>query len=272
MKVNFAFHLEVKVPESGERVERHRIQVAWSPVWSFHSQWWFGLPCHLLVVVHCFLKSTVNAAIYQEIFEHFMLPSAEKLYGDADFISSSTWHYFSSFNHAVIIARDWFVQDKKNKPMHGSGERSSGYAARKNGRGVWLYNQLPATLSQISSLQRRTPFFPEVHYKLTKSWHAPYSSRLPSFCFSCSHIRWRRWRKRIWAPASSGWVCGCTSLSDGRQGPAIRPSRVKPLLYSLDAPTWWLDKRLQCFTQWLCSRSSRPRCSPMRKPVWIQPL
>ncbi len=53
MKVNFAFHLEIKVPESGGRVERHRIHVAWSPVWSFHSQWWFGLPCHLLVLVHC---------------------------------------------------------------------------------------------------------------------------------------------------------------------------------------------------------------------------
>ncbi len=34
----------------------------------------------------CFLKSTVNAAIYQEILEHFILPSADKLYGDADFI------------------------------------------------------------------------------------------------------------------------------------------------------------------------------------------
>ncbi len=34
----------------------------------------------------CFLKSTVNAVIYQEMFEHFMLPSADKLYGDADFI------------------------------------------------------------------------------------------------------------------------------------------------------------------------------------------
>ncbi len=53
MKVNVAFHLEIKVQESGGRVERHRIHVAWSPVWSFHSQWWFGLPCHLLVLVHC---------------------------------------------------------------------------------------------------------------------------------------------------------------------------------------------------------------------------
>ncbi len=34
----------------------------------------------------CFLKSTANAAIYQEILEHVMLPSADKLYGDADFI------------------------------------------------------------------------------------------------------------------------------------------------------------------------------------------
>ncbi len=28
MKANFAFHLEIKVPESGGRVERHRIHVA----------------------------------------------------------------------------------------------------------------------------------------------------------------------------------------------------------------------------------------------------
>ncbi len=34
----------------------------------------------------CFLKSTVNAAMYQDILEHFMLPSADKLYGDADLI------------------------------------------------------------------------------------------------------------------------------------------------------------------------------------------
>ncbi len=34
----------------------------------------------------CSLKSTVNAAIYQEILEHFMFVSADKLYGDADFI------------------------------------------------------------------------------------------------------------------------------------------------------------------------------------------
>ncbi len=34
----------------------------------------------------CFMKSTVNTAIYQDILEPFMLPSADKLYGDAELI------------------------------------------------------------------------------------------------------------------------------------------------------------------------------------------
>ena len=33
-----------------------------------------------------FQRSKVNAAIYQEVLEHFMLPAADQLYGDADFI------------------------------------------------------------------------------------------------------------------------------------------------------------------------------------------
>ncbi len=34
----------------------------------------------------CFLGSKVNTAVYQEVLEHFMLPAADQLYGDADFI------------------------------------------------------------------------------------------------------------------------------------------------------------------------------------------
>ncbi len=34
----------------------------------------------------CFLKTNVTAPIYQEILEHFMLPSADQLFKDADFI------------------------------------------------------------------------------------------------------------------------------------------------------------------------------------------
>ncbi|KAL0164621.1 hypothetical protein M9458_040374, partial [Cirrhinus mrigala] len=34
----------------------------------------------------CFIKSKVDAAIYQKILEHFILSSADKLYGDANFL------------------------------------------------------------------------------------------------------------------------------------------------------------------------------------------
>ncbi len=52
MRASFLFHLETKVLESGRRVEKLITQVAWSPVLSFHSLWWFGVQCHLLVLVH----------------------------------------------------------------------------------------------------------------------------------------------------------------------------------------------------------------------------
>ncbi len=34
----------------------------------------------------CFLRYTVNTDVYQEVLEHFMLPAAGQLYGDADVI------------------------------------------------------------------------------------------------------------------------------------------------------------------------------------------
>ncbi len=52
----------------------------------------------------CFLKSTVNAAIYQEILEYFMLPSTDKLYGDADFIL----HQDLAPAHIAKGTKSWF--------------------------------------------------------------------------------------------------------------------------------------------------------------------
>ncbi len=34
----------------------------------------------------CFLKTNITASVYQEMLEHFMLPSADQLFKDADFI------------------------------------------------------------------------------------------------------------------------------------------------------------------------------------------
>ncbi len=47
------FFWETKVLESGGRVEKLIAQVSWSPVLRFHSLWWIGVQCHLLVLVHC---------------------------------------------------------------------------------------------------------------------------------------------------------------------------------------------------------------------------
>ncbi len=60
-KPSFQMKVNSEVPESGGRVTRHRIHVAWSSVWSFHSQWWFGLSCHLLVLVHWVFWSPQSA-------------------------------------------------------------------------------------------------------------------------------------------------------------------------------------------------------------------
>ncbi len=46
-------------PRVWGKVEKLIGQVAWSPVLRFHSLWWFGVQCHLLVLVHCvFWKPT----------------------------------------------------------------------------------------------------------------------------------------------------------------------------------------------------------------------
>ncbi len=46
-------------PRDWRKGEKLIAQVAWSPVLSFHSLWWFGVQCLLLVLVHCvFWKPT----------------------------------------------------------------------------------------------------------------------------------------------------------------------------------------------------------------------
>ncbi len=72
----------------------------------------------------CFLKSTVNAAIYQEILEHFMLPSADKLYGDADFILQQDL----APAHTAKGTQSWF---NANSPDLNPIESLSGIVKRK---------------------------------------------------------------------------------------------------------------------------------------------
>ncbi len=85
MKVNFAFILEIKVPESGGREAQNPCCLKSSVKFPQSVMSW-GAMSSAGVGPPCFLKFTVNAAIYQDILERFMLPSADKFYGDADFI------------------------------------------------------------------------------------------------------------------------------------------------------------------------------------------
>ncbi len=87
MRASFVFHLETKVLESGGRVEKLIAQVAWSPVLSFQSVMiWGAMSSAGVVGPMCFLKTNVTAPVYQDISKHFMLPSADQLFKDADFI------------------------------------------------------------------------------------------------------------------------------------------------------------------------------------------
>ncbi len=85
MKVNFAFHLEIKVPESGGE-------------WRGTESIFLEVQCEVSTVSDdlaamssagvgplCFWIHSQRSHLPGNL-EHFMLPSADKLYGDADFI------------------------------------------------------------------------------------------------------------------------------------------------------------------------------------------
>ncbi len=85
MRASFVFHLETKVLESGGR-EAHSPSCLKSSVKFPQSVMIWGAMSSAGVGPLCFLKTKVTASVYQEILEHFMLPSADQLFKDADFI------------------------------------------------------------------------------------------------------------------------------------------------------------------------------------------
>ncbi len=83
MRANFVLHLETKVLESGEA---HSPSCLKSSVKFPQSVMIWGAMSSAGVGPLCFLKTNIPAPVYQDILENFMLPSADQLFKDADFI------------------------------------------------------------------------------------------------------------------------------------------------------------------------------------------
>ncbi len=104
-------------------MERHRIHVASSVKFPQSVMIWAAMSSAGVGLL-CFLKSTVNAAVYQEILEHPMPPSADKLYGDADFIfqqdlvpahtAKGTKSWFNDYGVTVL---DWPANSPDLNPI-----------------------------------------------------------------------------------------------------------------------------------------------------------
>ncbi len=80
----------------------------------------------------CFLKTNVTAPVYQEILEHFMLPSADQLFKYADFIfqkdlapahtAKSTKSWLNDHGVGVL---DWPANSPDVNPIENLGSRDS---------------------------------------------------------------------------------------------------------------------------------------------------
>ncbi|KAI2647511.1 Transposable element Tcb2 transposase [Labeo rohita] len=61
----------------------------------------------------CFLRSKVNTAVYQDVLKHFMLPAADQLYGDADFI----FQHDLAPAHSAKATSTWFKDHEELKAI-----------------------------------------------------------------------------------------------------------------------------------------------------------
>ncbi len=116
----------------------------------------------------CFLKTNVTAPVYQEILEHFMLPSADQLFKDADFIfqqdlapahtAKSTKSWLNDHGVGVL---DWPANSTDLNPI----ENLWGIVKRK------MRNKRPKNADELKATVKETwaSIPPQQCYKLITS-------------------------------------------------------------------------------------------------------
>ncbi len=86
MRESFVFHLETNPRVWRKGGEAHSPSCLKSSVKFPQSVMIWGVMSSAGVGPLCFLKTNVTAPVCQDILEHFMLPSADQIFEDADFI------------------------------------------------------------------------------------------------------------------------------------------------------------------------------------------
>ncbi len=150
MRASFVFHLETKVLETGGKVEKLIAQVAWSVKFP-QSVMICGAMSSAGVGPLCFLKTNVTAPVYQEMFAHFILPSADQLFKDADFIfqqdlapvhtAKSTKGWLNDHGVGVL---DWPANSPDLNPIE------KGIAKRK------MRNKIPKNADELKATVKET--------------------------------------------------------------------------------------------------------------------
>ncbi len=123
--------------------------------------------------------------------------------------------------------------------------------------------------------QSSSPFFPEVHDELTKSWRAPYSSRIcPSTSAALTSINGAEEKGYEHLPPLDEFVVAhICPPTEGTGETSIQAVQS----YICTHWTRLLNGWTACFSAaldvqvLLCFRSFKQRCTPMRMPVWILP-
>ncbi len=175
----------------------------------------------------CFIKSKVNDAVYQEILEHFMLPSADKFYGDADFLFQQDFSTFpQSQSHFQVVCWPWYYCAWLESNMltwtpygiYGIFSRERWETANPTIQTSWRLNSAQQCHRLIASMPHLTDAGIRAKGAATKYWvHKwTYFKELKLFCFANPYffIDLRKYLNILYACLLAGLVChsnGCLS-------------------------------------------------------------